>query len=230
MLEERRLAMEELLLELRPGARLSAARPGRASALLPAPPDLEGGAPDAAFFSIAAPALEESRLVLLSAALVLPELLSPPPLGDVLLGGCELCWPGLFLCWAESGCSTSGVCDEPFLDGVAVLEEAALLVLDAASLFSLRFAPPPAAPLVCARGGSLSTAGEAGDRELEEVEEVAGRFLGLLSLSTPAFPEVLLTSAAPFLCLEGLIFSPAATLLFSPPAWILCSACATALE
>lgn len=85
-LEDRRLAMEELLLELRPAALFSAGRPGLLSALLAAL-DLEGGAPGLTFLSGTTLVLEESRLVLLSAALVLPEaeFFSPPPLGDVLL-------------------------------------------------------------------------------------------------------------------------------------------------
>lgn len=85
-LEDRRLAIEELLLELRPAALLSAARPGLPSALL-APLDLEGGPPWFTFFSETTLVREDSRLVLLSAALVLAEaeLFSPPPLGDVLL-------------------------------------------------------------------------------------------------------------------------------------------------
>lgn len=85
-LDDRRLAMEELLLELRPGALFSAVRPGLPSALLAAP-DLEGGPLWLTFFSETELVREESRLVLLSAALVLPEaeLFSPPPLGDVLL-------------------------------------------------------------------------------------------------------------------------------------------------
>lgn len=85
-LDDRRLVMEELLLELRPAGLLSAARPSLPSALLAAP-DLEGGPPGLAFLSGTALVLEESRLALLSAALVLPEaeLFSPPTLGDVFL-------------------------------------------------------------------------------------------------------------------------------------------------
>lgn len=85
-LEDRRLVMEELLLELRPPALFSTARPGLTSALLPAL-DLEGGPPWLTFFSETTLVREDSRLVLLSATLVLPEaeLFSPPPLGDVLL-------------------------------------------------------------------------------------------------------------------------------------------------
>lgn len=128
------------------------------------------------------------------------------------------------------------------MEGVAALEEPALLVLGSPSLLSLAF-DAEAALLVCVRDGNLSLAGDAGDRELDDVEEVAGRFLGLLSLSNPVFVEVLLApalSAAPFLCFgsfaaapcRGLTCSaPAATLLLSP-GWmvLLCSACATALE
>lgn len=100
-----------------------------------------------------------------------------------------------------------------------------------------------AEPLVCVRDGDLSMAGDAGDKELDDVEEVACRFLGLLSLSNPVFAEVLLTGAlsgAPFFCFgsfavapcRGLICSAAATILLLSPAWeeLLCSACATALE
>lgn len=85
-LEDRRLVMEELLLELRPAALFSTARPGLPSTLLAALV-LDGGAPWLTFLSDAALVREDSRLVLLSAALVLveAELFSPPPLGDVFL-------------------------------------------------------------------------------------------------------------------------------------------------
>lgn len=128
------------------------------------------------------------------------------------------------------------------MEGVAVLEEPALLVLGGPSLLSFGL-DADAALLVCVRDGNLSTAGVAGDRELDDVEEVAVRFLGLLSLSVPVFAEVLLTaelSAAPFLCFgsfatapcRGLTCSAAVTTLLLSPAWmeLLCSACATALE
>lgn len=84
-LDDRRLAMEELLLELRPAALCSAARAGLPSALLPAP-DLDGGPAWLTFLSETPVALEDSRLVLLSDALVLPEaeLFSGPALGDAL--------------------------------------------------------------------------------------------------------------------------------------------------
>jgi len=76
----------------------------------------------------------------------------------------------------------------------------------------------------------LSTAGDAGDRELEDVEDAAGRFLGLA--------EVLLTqvlSAGPFLCFGSLAAAPwrgptgsaaaATALTWSPVgAELLCSA------
>lgn len=111
-LEDRKLAMDELLLEVRAAALFSAARLDLPSFLLPAF-DREGGPPWLTFLSGTALARDDSRLVLLSAALVLAEaeLFSPPPLGDVLFGGLELCNPGeaLFLCWAESGRNTSGV-------------------------------------------------------------------------------------------------------------------------
>lgn len=128
------------------------------------------------------------------------------------------------------------------MEGVAVLEEPALLALGGPSLLSLGF-EADAAPLVCVRDGNLSMAGDAGDRELDDVEEVAGRFLGLLSLSNPVFADVRLTpalSAAPFLCFgsfatapcRGLTCSAAVTTLLLSPGWmeLLCSACATALE
>lgn len=128
------------------------------------------------------------------------------------------------------------------MEGVAVFEEPALLVLGSPSLLSLAF-DADAVPLVCVRDDSLLTAGDAGDRELDDVEEVARRFLGLLSLSNPVFVEVLLApvvSATPFQCFSsftavpcrGLTCSaPVVTLLLSP-GWIvfLCSACATAFE
>ena len=244
-LEDRRLVTEELLLELGGTCLFSEARPGLPSALLAAL-DLEGGPAWLTFLSETTLGREESRLALLSAALVLAEaeLFSPPPLGDVLLGGCELCAPGgpPFLCWAESGCNASGVLEDPFLEGVAVFEEPALLVLGGPSLLSLGF-DADAAPFVCVRDGDLSMAGDAGEQELDDVEEVVGRFLGLLSLSNPVFAEVLLTpvlSAAPFLCFgslaaapcRGLTGSAGVTMLLLSPAWVelLCSACITALE
>lgn len=120
------------------------------------------------------------------------------------------------------------------MQGVAVLEEPALLVLGSPSLLSLGV-DADAPVLVCVRDGNLSTAGDAGDRELDDVEEVAGRFLGLAEvLFTPAL------SAAPFLCFRsfavapcrGLSCSAAVTTLLLSPAWVelLCSACATVLE
>lgn len=76
-----------------------------------------------------------------------------------------------------------------------------------------------AALLACARGGSLSLAGEAGESELEDVEEVAGRFLGLLSLSNPVFIELLFTlSAEPCLCLGSFAAAPWRGLTCSAPA------------
>ncbi|TNN49087.1 hypothetical protein EYF80_040692 [Liparis tanakae] len=135
--------MEELLLEL---------LAGRPSAL---PAAARGGA-WLAFFSETTLVREDSRLALLSAALVLAEaeLFSPPPRGDVLLGGRELCNPGepLLPCWAESGWSTSGVWDKPFFEGVAVLKEAALLVFGGPSLGDGAAAPlfaPSAGPFLC---------------------------------------------------------------------------------
>lgn len=85
-LEDRRLVMEELLLELRAAALSSIALPGLPSALLAAL-SLEGGPPWLTFFSNAVLVRDDSRLVLLSAALFLPEaeLFSLTPLGDVLL-------------------------------------------------------------------------------------------------------------------------------------------------
>lgn len=96
------------------------------------------------------------------------------------------------------------------MEGVAVLDEAPLLFLGGASLLSLGF-DADAAPLDCVREGDLSMAGDAGERELDDVEEVAGRFLGLLSLSMPVFAEVLFTagpSAVPFLCLGSFAATP----------------------
>lgn len=96
------------------------------------------------------------------------------------------------------------------MEGVAVLEETALLALDGPSLLSLGF-DAEAAPFVCVRDGDLSMAGDAGDRELDDVEELVGRFLGLLSLSNPVFAEVLLTAAlsvAPFLCFGSFAVAP----------------------
>lgn len=85
-LEDLRLAMDELLLELRPAALFSAGLPGLLSPLL-AELNLEGGPPWFTFLSDTALVREDSRLALLSAALVLPEaeLFSPPALGDVFL-------------------------------------------------------------------------------------------------------------------------------------------------
>lgn len=128
------------------------------------------------------------------------------------------------------------------MEGVAVLEEPALLVLGSPSLLSLGL-DADAALLACVRDCNLSMAGDAGDNELEDVEDVAGRFLGLLSLSNPVFIELLLEpalSADPFLCFgsfeaapcRGLTCSAPVTTLLLSPAWreLLCSACATALE
>lgn len=80
--------MEELLLELRPTALLSAPRTA-----LPSDrhvgPDLEAGPPVLAFLSVMAAVCEDSRPALLSVALVRPEAelfsAAPPPLGDVFL-------------------------------------------------------------------------------------------------------------------------------------------------
>lgn len=236
---------EELLLELRAAVLSSTALPGLPSARLEAL-SLEGGPPWLTFFSAAAVVREDSRLALLSAALFLPEaeLFSLPPLGDVLLWGCELCNPGepLFLCEAESGCNTSAVWDDPFLEGVAVLEEPALLILAGPSLLSFEV-EADAALLDCVRDGDLSMAGDAGESELDDVEEVAGRFLGLFSLSKPVLAEDLLTpllsaatvlgfaSFAAALCL-GLTCSAILIKLLLSPAWLelLCSACSIALE
>lgn len=78
--------MEELLLELRPIALFSAARLNLPSARLAAL-DLEAGPPGLTFLSGTALVRDESRLVLLSAALIRPEdeHFSPPPLGEILL-------------------------------------------------------------------------------------------------------------------------------------------------
>lgn len=82
-------------------------------------------------------------------------------------------------------------------------------------------------------------AGDAGERELEDVEEVGGRFLGLLSPSNPVLPEVLLMptlSALPFLCFTSFGGIPCrgltcSALLFSPVGFeLLCSACTTDLK
>lgn len=81
--EDRRLVIEELLLELLPTDLFSEARPILPSAR-PAAPDLVGGPP--AFLSGAA-LVRESRLVLLSGTFVRPEAepFSPAPLGEDLL-------------------------------------------------------------------------------------------------------------------------------------------------
>lgn len=85
-LEDRRLVIEELLLELGAPVLFSTPRPGLPSALL-LPLDLEGGPPCVTFRSETALVREDSRLMLLSAALVLAEaeLFSPAPLGDIFL-------------------------------------------------------------------------------------------------------------------------------------------------
>lgn len=65
------------------------------------------------------------------------------------------------------------------------------------------------AVLVCSL--HLPMAGDAGERELDDVEEVAGCFLGLLSISNPLFADVLLTlllSVAPFLCFSSFDTAP----------------------
>lgn len=139
----------------------------------------------------------------------------------------------LFLC-RESRCDPSVVWGDPFLEGVAALEVPPLLVFSGPSLLVLEVA---AAPLDCVRDGDLSMAGEAGERELDDVEEGAVRFLGLFSLSDPTLAEVLLTpepSTLPFLCLdsfgETLCCSVVVTALLSPDEIaFLCSACVMAL-
>lgn len=236
--EDRRLVIEELLLELLPTALFSAVRPILPSAR-PAALDFAGGPP--AFLS-GAGLVRESRLVLLSGTFVRPEAepFSPAPLGEDLRWGCELCNAGElpFFCWTGSECNASEVWDDPFLEGVAVLEEPALLLLGGPSLLSF---DADAALLACDRGGSLSLAGDAGESELEDVEEVAGRFLGLLSLSNPVFAELLFTlSVEPCLCFasfatapwRGLTCSAPAAILLLSPGWtvFLCSACAKAFE
>lgn len=128
--------------------------------------------------------------------------------------------------------------DDVFLDGVAVLEETPLLVLGGPVLLSLGFDAD--APLLdCVRDGDLSMAGDAGDRELEDVEDVGGRFLGLLSASNPVLPEVLLPpilSVLPFLCFISFKAIPcrglmSSALLFSPVGFeLLCSVCTTDLK
>lgn len=83
-LEDRRLVIEELLLELRPAVLSSGALPDRPSALFAAL-SLQEGAPWLTFLSATPLALEDSRLVLLSATLVLSpvECFSLPSFFDV---------------------------------------------------------------------------------------------------------------------------------------------------
>lgn len=122
------------------------------------------------------------------------------------------------------------VWDDPFLEGVAVLEEPPLQILVLPSLLS--FGVDGAAALLdCVRDCDLSMAGDAGERELDDVEEVAARFFGLFSLSSPVLAEDLLTpllstatvlgftsfAAAP--CLGLTCSAPASKLLLSP-AWM----------
>lgn len=93
-----------------------------------------------------------------------------------------------------------------------------------------------------ARAGDLTTAGDAGDKELEDVEEAAGRFLGLLSLSAPVFAELRFAaapSAATFFgfcslavapCRGANCSAPLTGLLLSPACEeLLSSACDVAL-
>lgn len=84
-LGDRRLAIEELLLELRPAVFSSTPLLRRPSALA-VELSLAGGPPWLTFLSDAALTREDSRLALLSAALALPEeLFSPLSRGDGLL-------------------------------------------------------------------------------------------------------------------------------------------------
>lgn len=138
-LEDLRLVIEELLLELRPAGLSSTALPDLPSARLAAL-SLEEAPPWLTFLSDTALAREDSRLVLLSATRVLSpaEFFSLPSLVDALFWGCEVCGEPLFLCCA-SGCNDSVVCEDVFLEGVAVLEEPPLLVLGGAELLSLGF-------------------------------------------------------------------------------------------
>lgn len=82
------------------------------------------------------------------------------------------------------------------------LEEADLVVLGTASLLSLGL-EGDTAPF-CVRDGDLSRAGDAGESELEEVEEVAARLFGLRSLSSPSLEVFFLeTSCGAGLCLDS---------------------------
>lgn len=87
-LEDLRLVMDELLLELLPTPRCSAVGLVALPSALPAPPDLDEGGPVwLAFLSAAAAAVRgDSRLGFLSAVLVLADdaLLSAPALGEGL--------------------------------------------------------------------------------------------------------------------------------------------------
>lgn len=91
------------------------------------------------------------------------------------------------------------------MEGVAVLTEAALAVLGRTSALGL----DGDTALFCTRDGDLSMAGEAGERELDDVEEVAARFLGLLSFSNPLLAEVFLApSVTPLLGLGSFTVNP----------------------
>lgn len=79
------------------------------------------------------------------------------------------------------------------MDGVADLEEPALAVLGTASLLSLGLEGDTA--LFCVRDGDLSMAGDAGESELDDVEEVAARLFGLRSLSNPDLVALFLVTS-----------------------------------
>lgn len=86
-LDDLKLVMDELLLELLPTPRCSAEGLVALPSALPAPPDLDEGGPVwLAFLSAAAVVRGDSRLAFLSAALVLADdaLRSAPALGEGL--------------------------------------------------------------------------------------------------------------------------------------------------
>lgn len=73
---------------------------------------------------------------------------------------------------------------------MADLEEPALALLGTTSLLSLGL-EGDTAPF-CVRDGDLSTAGDAGESELDDVDEVAARLFGLRSLSSPGLDMLFL--------------------------------------
>lgn len=110
------------------------------------------------------------------------------------------------------------------MEGVADLEELVLAAFGTASPLSLGLGDT--APFWVRDGDLLSTAGDAGDSELEDVDEVAARLFGLRSLSKPGLEAFFLDkSCAVGLCLGSFAAGVWRGLPDSPGlSWLLLSA------